>query len=85
MPGDSRPPWLRYSGLGLELAGAVALCTLLGWWIDGRFGTAPWGVLIGALFGMAGGMFNLVRVAMSATHPEPPGGTESNPRRDEGP
>jgi F0F1-type ATP synthase assembly protein I len=76
---------LRYSGLGLELAGAVALFTLLGWWIDGRFGTAPWGVLIGALLGMAGGMFNLVREAMRATHPEPPEGTEPNPRRDEEP
>ena len=70
MPGGSSSPWLRYAGLGLELAGAVAILTLLGWWIDGRFGTAPWGVLLGALLGMTGGMVNLVREAMSATHPD---------------
>ena len=32
-----------------------------GQWLDRRFGTTPWLVLIGALLGAAAGMLNLYR------------------------
>ena len=57
---------MRYAGLGVELAAAVALFTLAGWWVDGRFGTEPWGILIGAFIGLGGGMYNLVREGLEA-------------------
>ena len=69
MPDDRRfPGWVRFSGVGLELAGAVAGLALLGYWIDGRFGTKPWGILGGVVIGMVGGLYNLVRESLEATH-----------------
>lgn len=66
MPVGSGSPGMRYAGLGIELVAAVGLLSLLGWWIDGRFGTAPWGLVVGALLGLVGGMANLVHTAMTS-------------------
>lgn len=66
MPGGSGSPGMRYAGLGIELAAAVGLLALGGWWVDGRFGTAPWGLVVGALLGLVGGMAHLVRTAMGS-------------------
>lgn len=74
MPGGSDSPGMRFAGLGIELAAAVGLLALLGWWIDGRFGTAPWGLLIGAMVGLVGGMANLIRTALTATRSGGDGG-----------
>lgn len=66
MTGASSSSWLRYAGLGLELVGTVGGLTLIGWLIDGQAGTAPWGVLCGALLGVVVGMANLVRRALKS-------------------
>jgi F0F1-type ATP synthase assembly protein I len=66
---------MRYAGLGIELAAAVGLLSLLGWWIDGRMGTAPWGLVVGALVGLIGGMALLVRSALTSVAPAREGGT----------
>ncbi len=50
-------------GMGLELAGAIVLLGLIGWWIDGRYDTGPWFALTGALIGMLGGGYNFIRRA----------------------
>ncbi len=47
---------IRYSGLGLEMGAAVGIGAWLGWWLDGRYDSAPWGILGGVLLGgMAAG------------------------------
>jgi ATP synthase protein I len=58
--------WIRYSGIGIEMAGATAGFALIGYWLDGRFGTSPWGLLIGLFVGLVGGLFNLVRQSLDA-------------------
>ena len=58
------PGWVRYSGVGLELAGATAGLALVGYWIDGRYGTGPWGLLGGVIIGIVGGLYNLVRESL---------------------
>lgn len=63
MADNDRTSGLRLAGVGLEFAAAVAGLTLLGYWIDRRFGSAPWGVLIGAAIGLIGGTYNLIRQA----------------------
>jgi F0F1-type ATP synthase assembly protein I len=60
------PGWVRYSGVGLELAGAMAGLAFIGYWIDGRFGTQPWGILGGVVIGLVGGLYNLVRESLAA-------------------
>jgi len=60
------PGWVRHSGVGLELAGATAGLALIGYWIDGKFGTSPWGTLIGVVIGIVGGLYNLVRESLAA-------------------
>ncbi len=62
---DRFPGWVRYSGVGLELAGATAGLALVGYWIDGKFGTKPWGILIGVVIGIVGGLYNLVRESLA--------------------
>jgi ATP synthase protein I len=66
MTGRRYPGWVRYSGVGLELAGATAGLALIGYWVDGRFGTRPWGTLIGVIMGIVGGLYNLIRESLAA-------------------
>lgn len=60
------PSWVRYSGAGLELAGATAGLALIGYWVDRRFGTTPWAILAGVLIGIVGGLYNLVKTSLAA-------------------
>ena len=66
MSADRFPGWVRYSGVGLELAGAIAGLAFIGHWIDSRFGTPPWGILGGVVIGLVGGLYNLVRESFEA-------------------
>jgi ATP synthase protein I len=67
MSADQRfPGWVRFSGVGLELAGAMAVLAFVGYWIDGRFGTGPWGILGGVAIGLVGGLYNMVRESLEA-------------------
>jgi F0F1-type ATP synthase assembly protein I len=66
MTGRRYPGWVRYSGVGLELAGATAGLALIGYWLDGRFGLRPWGTVIGAIIGLVGGLYNLIRESLAA-------------------
>ena len=67
MSGDRRfPGWVRYSGVGLEMAGAAGGLALVGYWIDGKYGTAPWGILGGVIIGIVGGLYNLVKQSLAA-------------------
>ena len=63
---DRFPGWVRYSGVGLELAAATAGLAFLGHWIDGKYGTGPWGILGGVLIGIVGGLYNMVKESLKA-------------------
>lgn len=63
----STSSWVRLSGIGVELLAAIAGFTLIGYWLDRKFDTEPWGLLIGALLGVIGGMYNVIRQALRAT------------------
>ena len=75
-PGGKRPasPW-AYASLGFEVVVPVALLTFGGYWLDSRWGTLPWFVLLGAFLGMAVGFYNLFRRALPPG-PGPRGGKD---------
>ncbi|MCK6439605.1 MAG: AtpZ/AtpI family protein [Planctomycetes bacterium] len=52
--------WLRYSGIGLQMALLMILPTIGGWYLDQHQGTGPWGVLVGAVFGFAAGIYSVI-------------------------
>jgi len=67
MPDEGGSPgWIRYAGLGLEMAGAIGGFAFAGHWIDGHFATAPWGIVVGVILGLVGGLYNLVRQSLAA-------------------
>ena len=49
---------------GIEFAGIVVACILVGLWLDSRLGPKPWILLALMLVGMVGGMTRLIRRAM---------------------
>jgi len=54
-----------YIDASWQLAGAVGLGTLLGWWLDKKLGTGPWLLVSGALFGIGLGFYLFFKILMS--------------------
>jgi len=54
-----------YLGLGLQFALAILLFVYLGQWLDRRFGTEPWLLLIGVFVGAGGGFYSIYRKLMT--------------------
>ncbi|MCS7208692.1 MAG: AtpZ/AtpI family protein, partial [Fimbriimonadales bacterium] len=49
--------------VGFALAAPIILGALVGYWLDGQFGTAPTWTMILTLLGMAAGLMQLIRIA----------------------
>ena len=52
----------RVYGAGLTLAVAVGMFAYGGLWLDARFGTKPWLLLLCVVCGIVGGILHLIRV-----------------------
>ncbi|HRI53277.1 MAG TPA: AtpZ/AtpI family protein [Pseudomonadota bacterium] len=67
-PGGSASGWVqasRFSYVGIFFGVAVFLGFLFGRWLDRKFGTDPWLMLVGVLFGIASGFKELYRLTAS--------------------
>lgn len=73
--GKGRAGWTRLAGIGFELVAAVGTFILVGYWWDRHYGTGPKGVIVGAVLGLIGGMYNLIRQSLLATR-EAAGGSD---------
>lgn len=62
MPPRDLPPYARYAAAGFQFFGAIAGSALAGWWLDGKFATAPWLAVVGVLLGSVVGFWNLWRL-----------------------
>jgi ATP synthase protein I len=58
------------AGGGLEFAVAILLGVFAGQWLDRRWGTSPWLVVIGTMAGAGAGFYKLYRdLTASQRHP----------------
>lgn len=64
-PGGGGPSVGSYAGAGLQFAVAIVLSVYLGQWLDRRFGTEPWLLLLTLLAG-AGGTFYSIYLKLMA-------------------
>ncbi len=48
-------------GVGMQFAGAIVLFLFVGKWLDERFGTEPWLLLLGVFTGAGAGFYSLYR------------------------
>jgi hypothetical protein len=63
-----RPPeWAAYASKGFELVAAVVGFALVGYWLGGKYGDPLLGTAIGAVLGIVGGMYNLIRLSLTAS------------------
>jgi F0F1-type ATP synthase assembly protein I len=53
-----------YMGLGFQLAAAMVVFGAIGWWLDERWGTTPWLLVVGVLLGAVGGMISIIRTSI---------------------
>lgn len=54
-----------YAGLGLQFALAILVFAFAGQWLDRRFGTEPWLLLVGVFTGAGGGFYSIYRRLMA--------------------
>jgi ATP synthase protein I len=54
-----------YIDASWQLAGAVGLGTLAGWWLDKWLGTSPWLLVSGALLGIGLGFYLFFKILMN--------------------
>ena len=50
--------------VGLQVAVGVGLGIIVGTWLDKRYGWQPWGTTIGAMLGLGGGLYLLIKEGM---------------------
>ncbi len=55
----------KYAGAGLQFAVSIVVFLYLGQWIDGRLGTAPWGMIVGVFTGAGAAFYSMYRKLMA--------------------
>ncbi|MBI5630505.1 MAG: AtpZ/AtpI family protein [Elusimicrobia bacterium] len=53
--------WAFALGAGTQLVTSVLLGFLAGQWLDGKLGTGPWLMLLGAFLGISVGLYQLIK------------------------
>ncbi len=61
MAENDKGNWARFLGGGFEIAAGIGLGYFVGMYFDRKFSTAPWGLLIGVLFGCVVGMYLMIK------------------------
>ncbi len=61
---------MRFVGVGISFGACTALGWFCGRWFDSRFGYEPWGATVGALAGVALGIWDLLRVSVAIEREE---------------
>ena len=71
-PSPVKPPRRpTFMPSGFELVASVAGFAAIGYWLGGRYGDALIGTAIGAVLGIVGGMYNLIRRSLAGSRRGP--------------
>ena len=62
----------QFAGLGLQFAAAIGFFAWLGYWLDGRFGTGPWLLLLGVFVGAGAAFYSMYVRVFGRTPPKEP-------------
>ena len=63
--------YLRFAGVGVQYGLTILFLTLLGIWLDTRFGTAPLLLLVCLLVGFGGATWSLIHTVLGADKRDP--------------
>ena len=66
--GGNFASYYQIAGIGFEFIAAVLILGGIGWFIDGRAGTGPWGLIAGIACGFALGLWMMVKAAGKMFH-----------------
>jgi F0F1-type ATP synthase assembly protein I len=64
MASNDSPDWGKFLTTGFEIAAAIGLGCAVGYWIDRKLGSSPWGVVAGTLIGATAGMYIVIKETM---------------------
>ena len=56
-------PYMKYSLIGIEMAGSVIVGGFIGYWLDGKLGTEPWMLIFWVICGIIAGFRSLYKMA----------------------
>jgi F0F1-type ATP synthase assembly protein I len=54
------------AGVGIQFAVTIIVFLFAGQWLDRRFGTTPWLLILGVVIGASAGFYSLYRKLMAA-------------------
>ncbi|MGQ0645982.1 MAG: AtpZ/AtpI family protein [Gemmatimonadaceae bacterium] len=54
----------KYAGVGLQFAVSIIAFLYAGQWVDGKLGTAPWGMIVGVFTGGGAAFYSMYRKLM---------------------
>lgn len=53
--------WLKFSGIGIEMAVTVIIFLYLGKWLGNKLNHEQIGILVGVFLGLFGSIYNLIK------------------------
>jgi F0F1-type ATP synthase assembly protein I len=56
----------EFAGVGVQFAATIVVFAFAGVWLDRRFGTSPWLLLLCVFVGAGGGFFSMYRKVIAA-------------------
>lgn len=55
--------YMKYSVIGIEMAGSIAVGGFIGYWLDYFLGTEPWMMVTWVIFGIIAAFRSLIRIS----------------------
>ena len=56
----------NYLGLGLQLAVTVGVMVFVGIWLDNKFNTSPWMMLVCSFFGIMAALYSFIKTVLKS-------------------